>query len=212
MRRVVEMARSRFGRLNGVFHAAGIVGETSKSSIQELTVDEISRHFRPKAHGLFVLENVLRGEDLDFCMLLSSLAAVLGGLGFYAYAAGNAFMDAFAQARRDRLSFPWVSVNFDGWQLKEQGDHATGLGSSMARLAMTPAEGLETVRRILSADLSPQVAVSTGSLQARIDRWVTLASLRAPVAEEQKDVGASLHQRSELQTGHRSHRRLRQLL
>jgi acyl transferase domain-containing protein/alpha-ketoglutarate-dependent taurine dioxygenase len=200
MRRVVEMARSRFGRLNGVFHAAGIVGETSKSSIQELTVDEISRHFRPKAHGLFVLENVLRGEDLDFCMLLSSLAAVLGGLGFYAYAAGNAFMDAFAQARRDRLSFPWVSVNFDGWQLKEQGDHATGLGSSMARLAMTPAEGLETVRRILSADLSPQVAVSTGSLQARIDRWVTLASLRAPVAEEQKDVGASLHQRSELQT------------
>ncbi|HEV2864151.1 MAG TPA: SDR family NAD(P)-dependent oxidoreductase [Pyrinomonadaceae bacterium] len=200
MRRVVEVARSRFGRVNGVFHAAGIVGETSKCSVQELTVGEIGRHFRPKAHGLFVLESVLRDEEPDFCMLLSSLAAVLGGLGFYAYAASNLFMDAFAQSRRGRSRFPWVSVNFDGWQLKGEGEKATGLGSSMARLAMTPAEGLETVRRILSAGVEPQVAVSTGSLQARIDRWVKLESLRAPAAQEQAETAASLHERPALQT------------
>jgi len=200
MRRVVQIARSRFGGINGVFHAAGIVGETSKCPVQELTIDEVERHFRPKAHGLFVLDKVLRGEQPDFCVTFSSLAAVLGGLGFYGYAAGNAFMDAFAQARRARTAFPWISINFDGWQLKEQSEQTTGLGSSMAKLAMTPDEGLETVRRILFAGAAPQIVVSTGSLQARIDRWVKLESLRATAAPEEMETRASLHERPELQT------------
>ena len=54
------------------------------------------QHFRPKARGLFVLEELFRGRDLDFVLLLSSLSGVLGGLGLLGYAAANIFLDAFA--------------------------------------------------------------------------------------------------------------------
>ena len=54
------------------------------------------QHFRPKACGTFVLEEIFRDRDLDFVLLLSSLSGVLGGLGLLGYASANVFLDAFA--------------------------------------------------------------------------------------------------------------------
>src|SRR5262249_16931170 len=71
-----------------------------------------------------------------------------------------------------------------------------------AELAMTPAEGVEAIRRILESDRRPQVVISTGDLNARIAQWVRLETLRqrtnpaAPTAEE----AGSLHQRPEMAT------------
>ena len=56
------------------------------------------RHFKPKVDCLRALDTALADEPLDFCVLISSLSALLGGLGFVAYAAANAYMDAYAAA------------------------------------------------------------------------------------------------------------------
>ena len=127
MRRVIERSYQRFGALHGVIHGAGIVGNKGYREIKESDRDNCDGHFQAKAHGLLVLEQVLEGKALDFCLLLSSLTSVLGGIGQAAYASSNIYMDSFAR-RHNRTSspMPWLSVNWDVWRLHERCRHRFG--------------------------------------------------------------------------------------
>ena len=168
----VNQTLERFGVLNGVVHAAGISGYQAFRTIPDTTQDQVAQHFRAKAHGLLVLEEVLAGLELDFCLLTSSLSTVLGGLGFAAYAAANSYMDAFAHKRnRRRMAGRWLSVDWDGWQLSQG---TTEVEFDPANLSITPREGKEAFARLLLLDGVTQAVVSTGNLQARLDRWVNL--------------------------------------
>jgi acyl transferase domain-containing protein len=175
MKGVVRRTLERFGALNGVIHAAGLTADSAFQPLQEATPAECERHFQPKAHGLMVLDEALSDTSLDFCVLLSSISSILGGLGFAAYAAANIFMDAYATAREPRTHARWTSVNWDGWQLWEEEDQTN---SELAELALLPDEGAEAFERILSREPVSQIVVSTGDLQGRINRWVKLESLK----------------------------------
>jgi hypothetical protein len=123
------------------------------------------------------LEEVLAGRSLDFVVLCSSLSAVLGGLGFAAYAAANLCMDAFAHRQSRMTAVPWISINWDGWRFDRQGSKPDPPSSD--DLSIHPQEGAEAFSRILSMGVGPQITVSTGNLQARIDHWIGLQSLRS---------------------------------
>src|SRR6185295_8207716 len=97
MEAAIAQAGAGFGALSGGIQAAGIVVGQAFRAISDTGSEEASRQFVPKAHGLIVLERLLAGRELDFCLLVSSLSAVLGGLGFAAYAAANIYMDTFVQ-------------------------------------------------------------------------------------------------------------------
>ncbi|HZU68588.1 MAG TPA: SDR family NAD(P)-dependent oxidoreductase [Ktedonobacteraceae bacterium] len=171
MRAVIDATITRFGMLHGVIHAAGISAESAFKTVSEISSTECEMHFRPKVHGLFALEEALDGLELDFCLLFSSLSAVLGGLGFVAYTAANIFMDAFVH-RHNRLSTtPWISMNWDTWQVKE--DAHGMLGATVALYAMTPEEGVEAFTRVIASGMSHLVN-STGDLQERIRQWIRM--------------------------------------
>jgi len=178
MQEVLTQAEERFGQLNGVIHAAGMTGEKSFRAIEETGKIECEQQFKPKVHGLLVLEKVLQEKDIDFCLLLSSLSSVLGGLGFVAYSAANLFMDAFAYQHNQTNPVPWISVNWDGWQFGEEKEQSTSVRVTLAEFAITPKEGIKVFQRILAWSQVNQVVVSAGDLQARIDQWIKLESLR----------------------------------
>ncbi len=171
MREVFAEAEERFGAIHGVVHAAGTTRGHSFATLDELDTSAWVEQFRPKALGTCVLEEVLRGRRPDFCVLMSSLSSVLGGLRMGAYAAANLFMDAFALAREQAGDAGWTSVNWDGWRLGEE-RAPTGPGAALAALALLRSEGMEALERILGAPPLPQVVVSTGDLDARLDQWV----------------------------------------
>jgi len=167
MRTVVADTHDRFGPITGVIHAAGHVTRAGFESLDALTTATCAAQFAPKRDGVLVLEDVLCGEPLDFCVLCSSLSSVLGGVGHGAYAAANAVMDAFAQQREPDAAgaLVWTSINWDGWDFGAA-DERTG---DAYALAMTPEEGVEAFARILSLDRpASQILVSTADLDARL--------------------------------------------
>ncbi len=174
MQVVIQQIYERFGDLHGVIHAAGISNEAAFRAVQDTGRKECEWHFQPKVYGTYVLERVLEGHALDFCVVFSSLAAVLGGLGFVGYTAANSFLDAFVVRHNQTATVPWISVNWDSWQVKEN-PHGV-LGGTIAAFAMTPEEGMEAFTRLLASG-ERQVIHSTGDLQARIQQWIQLEAL-----------------------------------
>ena len=174
----------RFGELHGVVHAAGVF-ETRRAfrGLEATTAEDCVRRLRPKVDGTLVLAHHLRGRKLDFALMQSSLSAQLGGLGFYAYTAGNAYMDAFAERHRN-ADVPWMSVNWDGWIFRERGgddEVRTSVVSPsfaspdfgvVAEIAIRPSEGAEIYGRLMNLARPRQVLISTADFATRYDQWV----------------------------------------
>jgi len=179
MRGAIEQAYQRFGTLHGVIHAAGIVSDNGLQEINDCHHDNCERHFEAKAHGLLVLEEVLDGKNLDFCLLVSSLTSVLGGIGHAAYAASNVYMDSFARRHNRSHHVPWLSVNFDLWRSHSRAAMASGFGRTVDELGHTAAEATNAMETVLAARNVSQLLVSTGDLAARINHWIKLESLNA---------------------------------
>ncbi len=170
MRQVINQVYERFGAIHGVIHGAGNTAADAFYAVNQTDPTAGERHFRPKVQGLLVLEELLHGKELDFCLLLSSLSAVLGGLGLCPYAAANLFMDAFASQQNRANAVPWISVNWDAWKFPQD-----ALPGSMMDFIL-PQEGVEAFARIL--DRAPrQIVVAAGDLQARFEQWINLKDL-----------------------------------
>jgi acyl transferase domain-containing protein/acyl carrier protein len=172
MQEVLDRSTARFGKINGVFHAAGITEISSFKDIQSISRLDCEQHFQPKLYGLLVLNKVLQDRDIDFCVLMSSLASVLAGPEVVAYAAANLFMDSFTHWRNHNQLKPWISINWDRWQVGDQDKQSISQNTSLAEFEITPTEGLEALQRILANPDSLQIIVSSGDLQARIDQWI----------------------------------------
>ncbi|HLL83329.1 MAG TPA: SDR family oxidoreductase, partial [Longimicrobium sp.] len=169
MRAVVEQAEARWGRIDGVVHAAAITDRGAYREIRATDPAETPPLFRAKVHALHVLERVLEDRELDFVMLFSSLSAIVGGLGFAAYSAANLYMDTFAQQHNRGGRAQWTSVNWDGWV--ESAGPRQGPGAALAALSLRPEEGADAFQRIVASGVCTQLAVSTTDVQARIDEW-----------------------------------------
>ncbi|HEX6745681.1 MAG TPA: amino acid adenylation domain-containing protein [Longimicrobium sp.] len=177
LRQVVERTMERFGALHGVIHTAGVVGQRAQRALEETGSEAVSEQFAAKVDGLRVLERVIGGLPLDFCLLFSSLSPILGGLGYTAYSAANHFVDAFARARSRDGGFPWTSVAWDAWRFgtpEALAAHADAIG-------VTPADAVEALPRALGLVGLPYLVISTADLDARRTQWVT-APAPAPVA------------------------------
>ena len=173
-------AEQRFGAVNGVIHAAGLVTGDAFRTVLETDDDIVTRQFEPKVTALAVLDDAMRGRQLDFCMLVSSLSVILGGLRYAAYAAANTYLDAVAHERNRTSAYPWITVNWDGWLRAEDEAALKKANRPVSGFVMTGAEGADAFGRILGYDAGDQIVVSTGELQPRIDQWVKLTAVSDP--------------------------------
>lgn len=172
MRAAVAAIVDRFGGLNGVVHAAGVTkGSSIFRKIEAIGREESQTQFHSKVYGLYVLEKVLSQQQLDFCILMSSNASVLGGLGLFAYAAANSFVDSFAQSRSQMHRFPWISTNWDAWLNEERSSRQTR-EAGLDEYSMGPSESTEAFFRIVTQATVEQVVVSAGDLSARLKVWI----------------------------------------
>lgn len=163
MKSCVTNTLETYGQLNGVIHAAGVIGVKTYNTIQEFNEEKVAEQVKSKIDGTIVLEKVLQNIDLDFCALMSSLSAVLGGIGLSTYAAVNLFMDSFAKKKNLQGNIPWISIDWDGWAFP--GSMQTSEG-----LFIAPNEGAEALDYALSKDMMNNIVVSSGDLYERVKR------------------------------------------
>jgi acyl transferase domain-containing protein len=108
----VATALSHFGRIDGVFHTAGVVDD---DLMQAKTEDRIERVLAPKALGTTVLDTALENVALDFLVLFSSTSTDTAPTGQADYVAANAYLNAYAESRSARADRKTVAVHWGIW-------------------------------------------------------------------------------------------------
>ncbi|MBU2513235.1 amino acid adenylation domain-containing protein [bacterium] len=157
----VDTIEKTFGVVNGIFHAAGEIGQNTFSRIDKITPEILEKQYKPKVQGAFVLEQLFKEKPLSFVMMFSSLSTVTGGIGYTAYAAANLFLDSFARLLDRYSPIRWITVNWDGWKTENNLD---------LHFLITPEEGEEVLNRILSQSFITQLVISTIDLFGRLNQ------------------------------------------
>ena len=98
---LIESILAEFGGLQGIIHSAGI---TRDNYLLKKTKEELQEVLAPKVTGLVNLDQASKEINLDFMVLFSSIAGSIGNPGQADYAAGNAFMDAYAKYRNELVA------------------------------------------------------------------------------------------------------------
>jgi acyl transferase domain-containing protein len=109
MQETVALAIRRYGRIDGVIHAAGVLDD---GPLMLKTAPGASRVLDPKVRGTLVLEQALRNVPMRCFVLFSSISSMNPPAGQVDYAAANAFLDAFAISRKG----PVTVINWGAWR------------------------------------------------------------------------------------------------
>ncbi|WP_342551278.1 amino acid adenylation domain-containing protein [Paenibacillus sp. FSL R7-0652] len=159
----------RWGDIHGVIHAAGLTGGTTFELTSSLNETQLEEQFHAKVYGTIELKRVLEKHNPDFCVMFSSLSAVLGGISYGAYAAGNRFLDAYVNSVSHHGDSRWISIGWDGWNISSE----VNVDQSNDAYLMEPHEGIEVLERILQSTETGHLIVATADLIQRRKRWVT---------------------------------------
>jgi acyl transferase domain-containing protein/NADPH:quinone reductase-like Zn-dependent oxidoreductase len=144
--------------LRGVLHAAGVVDD---AMLAQLTLARFGPVMAPKVRGAWNLTELTASSPLDFFVMFSSGAALLGSPGQANYAAANAFMDALAHRSR-RRGMTALSINWGSWA----GEGMAGAvderhrrrWSALGLAMIEPEDGTHMLQSLLYANRTAQAA------------------------------------------------------
>ncbi len=138
--------------IKGIIHAAGILDD---GLLQRQTWARFNRVIAPKVTGAWNLHCLTKDIELDFMVLFSSVAAMIGSPGQGNYSVANTGLDAIARYRRS-LNLPALSINWGAWgdsgMAVKQGFNVKGVE------LIQPEAGLCALEQLLTSE-STQVGV-----------------------------------------------------
>jgi acyl transferase domain-containing protein/NADPH:quinone reductase-like Zn-dependent oxidoreductase/SAM-dependent methyltransferase/acyl carrier protein len=152
--------------LRGIIHAAGTLDD---GVLLQQSWKRFEHVLGAKMSGAWNLHVATAGVPLDFFVLFSSAASILGSAGQSNHAAANAFLDALAFTRR-HSGLPALSINWGPWS--EIGAAAT-VPAILERVRLqgmegiSPDEGLRVFGALLRSN-----EVQVGVLPVEWDRFV----------------------------------------
>lgn len=150
--------RTDLGPITAVVHAAGIADGGFLAIRPE---SDMAAVLAPKVDGARYLDQLTRQDPIESFVLFGSLTGLVGAPGQVAYAAANAWTDAFAAERR-AAGRPAIAI--DWCRLADVGMGARSKLPASAETTITPAEAVAVWRRALAAD-APQIVVVDPSVE-----------------------------------------------
>jgi len=156
---LVEAATAFRRPLCGVLHAAMVLSDAALLTVADEQFDTV---WRPKVVGARALHTAVAGHRLDWFVVFSSMASLIGNAGQTVYAAANAWLDGFASWRAAQ-GLPTLAVNWGPWG-------ETGAATDFAARGYTTigtAEGFSALSTLLAHD-----RVRTGVIPGAPTSWV----------------------------------------
>ena len=185
--RVFDEIAAAWPPVRGVVHAAGVLDD---GVLLNQDRERFARVLAPKVQGAWNLHESTLGLPLDFFVLYSSTAALLGSPGQANHGAANAFLDTLAHFRRAQ-GLPALSINWGPWA-------DVGKAAGLRGAVMIPPErGLEIFGRLAGSTAAQVAVIPFGLRQWRefypaasggelVERWTGggKSQSRAPFADE----------------------------
>ena len=186
--RLLATVAAELPPLAGIIHAAGEIGTTPLSNLDDAEVDRV---FAGKVWGAWHLSEAATDLKLDFFISTSSIASVWGGFGQTAYGAANAFLDGMAWRLREQ-GIAGISVNFGPWSAGMADAESRARLDQRGVRTLSPADALAGLADVVAASGAQGPAQG---VVARIDwaRFLPLyqqAGRRAFLAELEREVPA----------------------
>ncbi|HEY8027484.1 MAG TPA: SDR family NAD(P)-dependent oxidoreductase, partial [Burkholderiaceae bacterium] len=186
-----------FEGLDGIIHSAGVVRD---SFLIRKTREQLQQVLRAKVAGTINLDQASRDIALDCFICFSSIAGALGNIGQADYAAGNAFMDAYAQQRNNLVvqrqrHGKTLSINWPLWaeggmqvdaatrQYLERETGMTPLGTDSGLKALNVALGSNAAQVLLAHGQLTKLKSSLMNLESAGSRQEISAVLPKHAAE-----------------------------
>jgi amino acid adenylation domain-containing protein len=195
--RVMEHIRRELPPLRGIIHAAMVLDDEMLVRLDE---ERFRAVLAPKAGGAWNLHRLTLRDELDFFVLFSSIASVIGHPMQGNYAAANAFLDALASHRQAKglpaLSIGWGAVAGVGY-VSRHPEVAAYLDRSGFE-AFTSEQALDTLEILLGHDLPHVVAAGLdwrawgdrNPAAAASKRYLPLVAALDGVTEERAEQGS----------------------
>lgn len=98
-------------KLKGIIHSAGFLDD---GILINQTVEKFEKVLSPKIKGAWYLHELTKNLEIDFFIMYSSIASLLGSAGQANHSAANSFLDSFAFYRRAN-GLPAMSINWGVW-------------------------------------------------------------------------------------------------
>lgn len=160
----LAMIRRKMPPLRGVFHSAVVLDD---GTLLQLSRERFLSVMRPKVDGAWNLHQMTLNDPLDYFVLFSSAASLIGSPGQGNYAAANAFLDILSSYRRQQ-GYPALCINWGRWgevgqaTRENRGERLDARGFS----SIKPHEGLAILGSLLRQS-PPQVA----AMSFHLLRW-----------------------------------------
>ncbi|MDZ8068510.1 MAG: type I polyketide synthase [Nostoc sp. DedQUE08] len=153
---IQQIKQDKFPQIRGIVHLAG---ELRDGTILKLNKTTFAEALHPKVLGAWLLHKLFADADIDFFVLFSSAASLLGSPGQANYTAANTFLDALSHYRHAQGKSA-ISINWGAWA--ETGmavrTKASGYFDPSILGSMTTQQGLAAFNYLLQQNL-PQVGV-----------------------------------------------------
>ncbi|NEQ84521.1 MAG: SDR family NAD(P)-dependent oxidoreductase, partial [Moorea sp. SIO2I5] len=167
--RVISEIDHSLPPLRGAIHAVGVLDD---GVLPKMTQERFAKVMAPKVQGAWNLHKLTENQPLDFFVLFSSIASLLGSVGQANHAAANAFLDALAHYRRARglsgLSINWGVVTKIGSAASRQADIRV-LQKGMGTIA--PQQVLEALELLMLDPAAVEVGVMPIRWSEVLQQW-----------------------------------------
>ncbi len=171
MRGVWQRIEESSRPLAGVIHSAGML---SDGVLQNQNWSSFEQVMAPKVQGAWHLHQLSQNQSLDFFVLFSSVASLLGSPGQGNHSAANGFLDGLAHYRRT-MGLPGLSIH---WGAVSQVGEAAERGadvrvSKQGMGAISPVQVLESLELLMSgSDVEVGVVpIEWSWWQERVAQW-----------------------------------------
>ncbi len=160
--------------LRGIIHAAGILDDGVLTS---QTWTGFSKVLVPKVQGAWNLHTLTKHLSLDFFVLFSSAASLLGSQAQANHAAANMFLDALAYYRQAQ-GLAGLSINWGAWsEIGAAARHQAEKLMAMRGIGtIPPQEGLQIFEHLLSQ----KSAVQVGSIPIQWPQFLLTPDAASP--------------------------------